>query len=67
MLRETPGFEKNLALKGKASGPRIHDARIAAICLQNGVAELWSADRDMSRFQALKVVNPLVRRSSPGA
>jgi uncharacterized protein len=44
------------------SGPMIHDARIAAICLDHGVRELWSCDRDFSRFPALKVVNPLVRR-----
>lgn len=44
-------------------GPRIHDARIAAICLANGVHELWSADRDFSWFPQLRVVNPLV----PGA
>jgi len=40
----------------------IHDARIAAICLENGVVELWSADRDLGRFAGLKVVNPLVKR-----
>lgn len=38
----------------------IHDAKIAAICLQHGVRELWSADRDFSRFPQLKTVNPLV-------
>ena len=37
----------------------IHDARIAAICLHNGVTELWTADRDFSRFKPLKTVNPL--------
>jgi hypothetical protein len=54
---------QDIALKGKVQGPRIHDARIAAICLQNGVTELWSADRDLSRFRELKVLNPLVRRT----
>ncbi len=53
---------KGLALAAKSHGPRIHDARIAAICVENGVAELWSADRDLTRFQRLKVVNPLVPR-----
>jgi predicted nucleic acid-binding protein len=38
----------------------IHDARIAAICLQHGVSELWTADRDFSRFPKVKVRNPLV-------
>jgi len=53
---------EGLALKGKVRGPMIHDARIAAICLQNGVTELWSADRDLTRFRELRVVNPLVGR-----
>jgi len=57
---------KNLALQAKIRGPRIHDARIAAICLENGVAELWSADRDLGRFRQLKVVNPLVRKRGGG-
>ena len=34
--------------------------RIAALCLSHGVSELWSADRDFSRFATLKVSNPLV-------
>lgn len=38
----------------------VHDARVAAICLFHGVRELWSADRDFSRFPALRVHNPLV-------
>lgn len=41
-------------------GPRVHDARIAAICLQHGVSELWTADRDFSAFPGLKTRNPLV-------
>lgn len=49
-----------LAVAAKAQGGAIHDARIAAICLSHGVAELWSADRDFSRFPALAVRNPLV-------
>jgi len=51
---------KPLLLDGLIEGPRVHDARIAALCLQHGVAELWSADRDGSRFPRLKVRNPLV-------
>jgi uncharacterized protein len=41
-------------------GPQIHDARIAAICLDHGISELWTADRDSSRFPALQTRNPLV-------
>jgi toxin-antitoxin system PIN domain toxin len=53
---------RSLAVSGLVRGPQIHDARIAAICLQHGVNALWSADRDFGRFPALKVVNPLVSR-----
>lgn len=42
------------------AGPMVHDARIAALCLQHGVRELWSADRDFKRFSSLAVRNPLV-------
>ena len=45
---------------GKVAGARVHDARIAALCLQHGVKELWSADRDFGRFPDLAVSNPLV-------
>jgi toxin-antitoxin system PIN domain toxin len=43
----------------RITGPRVHDARIAALCLMHGVRELWTADRDFSRFPALAVHNPL--------
>jgi len=65
LLAESPGyFEKlrELALAAKLSGPRIHDARIAALCLHHGVRELWTADRDFSMFPKLKTRNPLVKR-----
>lgn len=41
-------------------GPMVHDARIAAICLEHGVREFWTADRDFSRFPALNCRNPLI-------
>ena len=41
-------------------GPMIHDARIAALCIQNGVTELWTADRDLGRFHELRTRNPLI-------
>ncbi len=46
--------------QSQVTGPRIHDAHIAALCLHHGVSELWTADRDFRRFKELKVVNPLV-------
>lgn len=49
-----------LLRSSRVTGPRVHDARIAALCLSHGVSELWSADRDFSRFPDLAVRNPLV-------
>jgi toxin-antitoxin system PIN domain toxin len=44
----------------RTAGSSVHDAKIAAICLGHAVHELWSADRDFSRFPGLRVRNPLV-------
>lgn len=52
--------DMNFHEKGKITGPKIHDARVAAICLRNHVKILWSADRDFSRMEGLQVKNPLV-------
>jgi toxin-antitoxin system PIN domain toxin len=51
---------RSLVKAGQIASGRIHDARIAALCIQHGVRELWSADRDFNRFPTLKVVNPLL-------
>jgi predicted nucleic acid-binding protein len=48
-----------LLVGGHIVGAQVHDARVAALCRQHGVRELWSADRDFSRFAGLAVVNPL--------
>lgn len=45
---------------GRVAGPMTHDARIAAVCIGNGVSELLTADRDFSRFPDLVVRNPLI-------
>lgn len=56
---------RELLTQSRLSGPAVHDARIAALCLQHGVRELWTADRDFGRFPSLRAVNPLVGRPSP--
>jgi len=63
LLTEGPGYRRCLGrlLAGDdVRGSRIFDARIAATCLVHGVDELWSADRDFSRFPELRVHNPLL-------
>jgi toxin-antitoxin system PIN domain toxin len=42
------------------SGNLIHDAHIAALCIEHGVTELISGDRDFTRFSTLKVFNPFI-------
>jgi toxin-antitoxin system PIN domain toxin len=63
LLGEAEGYWdglRTLVTHARTNGPRVHDARIAAICLGHHVRELWTADRDFSVFPALKVRNPLV-------
>ena len=63
MLGEGPttwAVLRALLLDSNVTGVRVHDARIAAICLSHGVRELWTADRDYGRFPALRTRNPLV-------
>lgn len=43
---------------GQATGNLVHDAHIAALLLEHGVRELWTADRDFSRFPGLRVRYP---------
>ncbi|MBA2548700.1 MAG: PIN domain-containing protein [Burkholderiaceae bacterium] len=61
-LAESDGYLERLAKvasSAKSRGGAIHDARVAAICLHHGASELWSADRDFSRFPDLRTRNPL--------
>lgn len=46
---------KRLLLDANAVGPMVHDAKIAAICLDRGVSELLSHDRDFERFAQLRL------------
>lgn len=47
-----------VAAGGKAKGPLLMDAHLAALAIEHG-AVLASADRDFARFRELKVVDPL--------
>lgn len=41
-----------------ATGNLIHDAHIFALCIEHGISELLTGDRDFSRFHGVRVVNP---------
>lgn len=63
LLAEDDGYFETLAellTNSRVSGPAVHDARIAALCLRNRVDVLWTADRDFGRFPSLRTANPLV-------
>ncbi len=51
---------RGIMAAARVAGAQVHDARVAALCRQHGVRELWSADRDFSRFAGIAVVNPLI-------
>lgn len=52
---------RELLTVARVAGAQVHDARVAALCRQHGVRELWSADRDFGRFPGIAVTNPLIR------
>jgi len=58
---DCPDLLKELALNGTVTGGMIHDARIVSCCLSHGIDELWTVDRDFSRFPRLRCRNPLAR------
>ena len=63
LLAESPSHWAALApllTRARVQGPVVHDARVAALCMQHGVKTLWTADRDFARFAPLQAVNPLV-------
>lgn len=61
MLGETSGHWR-IMLKtlhdAGATGNLIHDAHIASLCIEHGVTELYTMDRDFSRFTGLKITRP---------
>jgi uncharacterized protein len=63
LLSETAAHWANLRellTSARIAGARVHDARVAALCRQHGVREMWSADRDFGRFAGIAVTNPLI-------
>jgi uncharacterized protein len=61
LLGEGPAHLEHLrraVLTGRATGNLVHDAHIAALMLDHGVRELWTTDRDFTRFAGLRLRNP---------
>jgi hypothetical protein len=53
-----PAAMRQAVISARATGNLVHDAHIAALLLEHGVRELWTADRDFSRFPGLRVHYP---------
>lgn len=49
---------KTVLQSSGASGNLVHDAHIAALCLEHGVEEFITGDRDFARFSQLQITNP---------
>src|SRR5436305_339619 len=63
LLTESEGYWtqlKSLLRDGRIAGAQVHDARVAALCRLHGVSEVWTADRDFSKFRGLTFRNPLI-------
>lgn len=61
LLSETPRHAevmRSLIAASGVSGNLIHDAHIAALCIEHGVSEIVTGDRDFLRFAGLRVINP---------
>jgi uncharacterized protein len=50
---------RRMIVEGRASGPLVSDAQIAALTIEYG-GVLYTADRDFARFPGLRWKNPLV-------
>ncbi len=61
LLNETPNHAEvmmSVIEEAGVSGNLIHDAHIAALCIEHGISELIMGDRDFSRFASLSAINP---------
>jgi toxin-antitoxin system PIN domain toxin len=51
---------RSMLESSRVVGPKVHDARVAALARGHGVEELLTADRDFGRFSGVPVRNPLI-------
>lgn len=65
LLSETPRHAEvmdEIVRDSGVTGNLVHDAHIAALCIEHGVTEIFTGDRDFRRFSGLTVVDPFSTR-----
>lgn len=63
LIGESDGYFdrlREIASAARLKGPRLHDARIAALCLHHGVRELWSSRAQLNGLRTLLRILPNV-------
>lgn len=61
LLTPGPGFVPlfaGLCREGDMRGNRVFDAQLAAVCVEHGVRDIVSLDRDMSRMPSVRASTP---------
>lgn len=61
LLSESPRHAEvmeRVASRAGTTGNLVHDAHIAALCVEHGVRELLTGDHDFTRFEGFTVTNP---------
>lgn len=67
LLAETPRHQEvmdDVVRRAGATGNLLHDAHIAALCMEHGVSELITGDRDFARFDGLAIRDPFTGGAS---
>lgn len=54
-----PDHMRRMIQAGVVVGNLVHDAHIAALVVEHGVAEFWTADQDFTRFSGIRIRNPI--------
>ena len=47
--------------ESEVAGNLVHDAHIAALCIEHGVSKILTGHPDFERFPGIKVTNPFRR------
>ncbi len=65
LLSETPRHTavlQQVMQQSGVTGNLVHDAHIVALCLEHGVSELLTGDRDFARFAGMRFIDPFAMR-----